>query len=109
MGYEKAKFVNFDDFYQNKKILRAYYKELSLSDKIAFKRYVYDEIEECETDKDVIWNYLNENLCCRKELISRVITRNKRRGHVHNLYDMIRESEKQKEIDIKRSDIFDLL
>lgn len=109
MGYEKAKFVNFDDFYRNKKILRTAYKELSLSDKIAFKRYVYDEIKECESDKDVIWNYLNENMFCKKELMSRVVTRNKRKGKIYNLYDMIDENNKIKELEIKRIDIFNLL
>ena len=108
MGYEKVKFINFDDFYQNKKLIRTLYEELSLHDKIEFKRFVYDELKECASDKDVIWNYLNKNEDCKKELMARVRTRMLRKGKVHNLFSMIEESKKQKEMDKKRLDMFGL-
>lgn len=72
MSYENIKFVSFDDFCKNRKIIRFYYRELLLRDKIAFKRYVYDDLKMCESDKNVIWNFLNENPDCKKELLERI-------------------------------------
>lgn len=109
MSYEKAKFINFDDFYRNRKIIRTLYEELELRDKIAFKRFVYDELKECETDKDCIWNFLNKNENCKKELIARMNTIMNSRKKVHNLYEMIEESDKIKELEKIRSDIFDMI
>lgn len=108
MSYDKAKFINFDDFYKNRKLIRMEYKELSLHDKIIFKRYLYDEVKERESDKDVIWNFLNENPFCNKDLRERITTRKMRKGRVHNLYDMVDESFKLKEIEKSRADVFNL-
>lgn len=77
MGYESIKFISFDNFYKNKKSIRCTYRKLLLRDKIAFKHYVYYELKECEMNKNVIWNFLNENENCRKELMLRVHARNK--------------------------------
>lgn len=77
MRWENIKFVSFNDFYKHKKIIRYYYKELSLEQKWAYKRFIYsDELNEKEVDKDCIWNFLNENENCRKEIIERA--KNKR-------------------------------
>lgn len=108
MSYEKVKFINFDDFYQNKKYLRTMYKELSLSDKIMLKRFIYDEMKMYESDKDCIWNFLNENECCKKELVARYNTVHNRKCRVHDLYEMVDESVKIKEINDERKNIFDI-
>lgn len=76
MSYENIKFVSFDDFCKNRKVIRFYYRELLLRDKIAFKRYVYDDLKMCESDKNVIWNFLNENENCKKELQQRIYYKN---------------------------------
>lgn len=76
MGYKNIIFSNFDDFYKNRKLIRFYYRELLLKDKIAFKRYIYDEMKMCESDKNIIWNFLNENEDCKKELIKRIYYKN---------------------------------
>ena len=72
MSYENIKFINFDDFYKNRKLIRCNYRKLLLRDKIAFKHYVYYELTDCEIDKNVIWNFLNENEFCNKELKQRI-------------------------------------
>lgn len=108
MSYEKVKFINFDDFYQNKKILRALYKELYKEEKRLLKRFIYDEINMCESDKDIIWNYLNENDNCRKDLIARYNTLKNRSTRIHNLYEMVDESEKIKEIEQERVNILNI-
>lgn len=79
MSCEKAKFTNFDDFYRNRKLIRNLYAELTYRDKIAFKRFVYDELIECETDKDSIWNFLNKNENCKKDLKATYLARKKYR------------------------------
>lgn len=109
MTYEKVKFVNFDDFYQNRKLLRILYKELSLSDKIMLKRFIYDEMKMYENDKDCIWNFLNENEFCKKELMTRYNTIHNRKCRVHNLYEMENESIKIKKINNERENIFDII
>lgn len=77
MDYESIKFINFDDFYKSRKIIRYTYRKLLLRDKIAFKHYVYYELKDCESDKNVIWNFLNENENCKKELQERIYYKNK--------------------------------
>lgn len=72
MNYESIKFINFDDFYKSRKTIRYTYRKLLLRDKIAFKHYVYYELKDCELDKDIIWNFLNENEYCKRELINRI-------------------------------------
>lgn len=72
MQWEYIKFVNFDDFYNNRKIIRYYYKRLPLDEKWKYKRFVYsDALKENETDKNSIWNFLNENEYCKQELLGR--------------------------------------
>lgn len=72
MRWEQIKFVSFNDFYKNRKIIRHYYKELPLDDKWSYKRFIYsDELKEKEIDKDCIWNYLNEIEFSKKELTVR--------------------------------------
>ena len=108
MRYEKVKFINFDDFYQNKKILRILYKELCKEEKRLLKRFIYDEIKMSETDKDIIWNYLNENENCRKDLIARYNTLKTRSIRIHNLYEMVKESEDIIEIEKERVNILNI-
>lgn len=77
MSWENIKFVSFDDFYKNRKIIRYVYRVLPLDEKWEYKRFVYgDELREKVIDKDCIWNFLNENENCRKEIIERA--KNKR-------------------------------
>lgn len=77
MRWEQIKFVSFNDFYKNRKIIRYYYKELPLEDKWSYKRFIYsDELNEKEIDKDCIWNFLNEIEFSKKELSIRYKNRN---------------------------------
>ena len=71
MEWENIRFTSFDDFYINKKFIRNYYKGLSMPDKWSYKHYVYYCLKFCESDKNAIWNFLNENENCRKDLIDR--------------------------------------
>lgn len=88
MRWENIKFVNFNDFYKHKKIIRYYYKELSLEQKWAYKRFIYsDELNEKEVDKDCIWNFLNENEFCKQEIKVRMdyrkfLKKNKIKKHI---------------------------
>lgn len=77
MRWEQIKFVSFNDFYKNRKIIRYYYKELPLEYKWSYKRFIYsDELNEKEIDKDCIWNFLNEIEFSKKELSIRYKNRN---------------------------------
>lgn len=88
MRWENIKFVSFNDFYRHKKIIRYYYKELTLAQKWAYKRFIYsDELNEKEVDKDCIWNFLNENEDCNKDLKGRMtyrkmLKKNKIKKHI---------------------------
>lgn len=112
MRWEEITFVDFDDFYQNRKLIRDCYSTLSLKDKISYKRFVYDTLKECMTDKDCIWNFLNENVDCKKELAARVHTRRfarKNRYKNLNLFDIIELCDKKERIEKKRIDLLGLL
>ena len=112
MRWEEITFIDFDDFYQNRKLIRECYSTLTLHDKIQYKRFVYDCLNECMTDKDCIWNFLNENMDCKKELAARVNTRRysrKNKRKVLNIFDSIEMSSKQKRIDEHRIDLLGLL
>lgn len=111
MNWEDVKFIDFDDFYQNRKLLRNLYKELSLDDKWRMKRFLYDEIKECRSDKDVIWNFLNENENCKKELANRVNTRRnaKKRRKQIDIMKMLDRIEEQKKMETKRIDLLNML
>lgn len=110
MRWENVTFIDFDDFYQNRKLLRDCYKELSLKDKILLKRFIYDDLKECTTDKDVIWNFLNENEDCKKDLAVRVKTRlYSKKRHINNLFETVELINKQNKIKQKRLDLLGLL
>lgn len=112
MRWEDVKFIDFDDFYQNRKLLRKFYKELSLNDKWCLKHFLYEEIKECMSDKDVIWNFLNENYNCKKELAARVRTRiysKSRRKKQQNIFEILDRIEKQKKMDLKRIDLLNMI
>lgn len=65
---------SFNYFYKNRKKIRNMYRLLSLDEKWKLKRFVYsDNLDEKEIDKDCIWNYLNENENCKKELYNRYL------------------------------------
>ena len=73
MIWEDFKIISFEDFYRRKKTIRNHYRQMSYPQKRNYKNYIYsDEFREKETDKDCIWNYLNENENCKKELVSRM-------------------------------------
>lgn len=80
MRWEDIKFSDFFEFYRDRKILRYYYRRLPIDEKWAYKRFVYgNELNEKEIDRDCIWNYLNENENCKKEIIARMEYRKKYR------------------------------
>lgn len=53
------RFFGLLDFYPNKEELKEEYEELSLDEKIVYKKEVYSLCFEREYVKDLIWEYLN--------------------------------------------------
>lgn len=110
MQWERIKFVNFDDFYKNRKIIRYYYKELPLEEKWDYKRFIYgDKLKENTTDRDCIWNFLNENEFSKKELQVRVTYRKfqkKKKLKKDKTYDYILDFEENKN---NNQDLFNFL
>lgn len=52
-------YITYDDFCQNRKILRYFFERLGNNAKIFYKWYVYANIHMNETHKNAIWDYLN--------------------------------------------------
>ena len=68
MRWENVTFIDFDDFYQNRKLLRDCYKELSLKDKILLKRFIYDDLKECLSSAKVKdWKLELKQDCIRRK------------------------------------------
>lgn len=59
MVKENMCFVDFDDFYVRREIIRALYQRLSIYDKTVYKYYVYSRRLLREKICDIIWEYLN--------------------------------------------------
>lgn len=57
---ERMKFIDFNDFYQKKDLIKSEFNKLSLREKQIYKLYVYSNrlIREFKLDK--IWEYLTE-------------------------------------------------
>lgn len=54
---EALKFYTYEDFYRDKKIIKAMYR--TLDNKIFYKWFVYANINISLVQKDAIWEYLN--------------------------------------------------
>ena len=54
---ESLKFYTYEDFYRDKKTIKAMYR--TLDNKIFYKRFVYANINMNLVQKDAIWEYLN--------------------------------------------------
>jgi hypothetical protein len=56
----KLVFYSILDFYPRRNEIKTVYKSLSISDKKAYKHYVYSICFEKEYVKDLMWEYLND-------------------------------------------------
>ena len=54
---ESLKFYTYEDFYRDKKTIKAMYR--TLDNKIFYKWFVYANINISLVQKDAIWEYLN--------------------------------------------------
>lgn len=54
---EALKFYTYEDFYKDKKTIKAMYR--TLENKIFYKWFVYANINMILVQKDAIWEYLN--------------------------------------------------
>lgn len=54
---ETLKFYTYEDFYRDKKTIKAMYR--TLDNKIFYKWFVYANINMSLVQKDAIWEYLN--------------------------------------------------
>lgn len=54
---ETLKFYTYEDFYRDKKTIKAMYR--TLENKIFYKWFVYANINMSLVQKDAIWEYLN--------------------------------------------------
>ena len=55
------KFYTLEDFYKHRILIRSRYKALSTYAKMFYKWYVYANINMDQTQKNVVWEYLNND------------------------------------------------
>lgn len=73
------KFYGIKDFYENKELHQIRYLLMTTKQKKAYKRFVYSISFENEYIKDVIWEYLNDDIKA-KETITNVYNQRVNRG-----------------------------
>lgn len=55
------KFYTLEDFYRHRILIRSRYKALGTNARMFYKWYVYANINMNETQKNVVWEYLNND------------------------------------------------
>lgn len=59
---ENMWFFTFNDFYENRKVIKRMYQELKDDAKLFYKWYVYANIDIGTKTKNRIWGYLNGDI-----------------------------------------------
>lgn len=62
------KFYGIKDFYENKELHQIRYLLMTKKQKKAYKRFVYSISFENEYVKDVIWEYLNDDVKAKENI-----------------------------------------
>ena len=63
---ENMWFFTFNDFYENRKVIKRMYQGLKSNEQIFYKWYVYANIDMGIKTKNRIWDYLNGDIDDRK-------------------------------------------
>ena len=55
-------FIGIEDFWKHKDLIKTRYNTCQLIEILLFKWYVYQQPFLCESDKDIIWEWLNDDV-----------------------------------------------